>query len=97
MADLFKQAAAIVDKVLLEVLGDAPCRAQQKPVNALKSVNYFRQSRRPKDPVDLDFEIEETHIPADFLKADDIARDKRHLIMANSTAVATTEKSKKMV
>ena len=84
MEDLFKPAAAIVDEVLLEQLGDVPCPALRKPINMAKSANYFRQSRRPKDPADLNFEIEEAHIPADFLRADVIVRDRRHLIMATT-------------
>ena len=76
MEDLFKPAAAIVDEVLLEQLGDVPCPALRKPINMAKSANYFRQSRRPKDPADLNFEIEEAHIPADFLRANVIVRDR---------------------
>ena len=47
-----------------------------------RQANRLRQRMRPAEPTDLDFDLEENHIPADFLKGDVEVKDRRHLIFA---------------
>ena len=42
----------------------------------------LRQKLRPEDPTDLDFELEEEHIPDHFFRKDVQVRERRHLIFA---------------
>ncbi|CAH1242696.1 Hypp6953 [Branchiostoma lanceolatum] len=82
---LFKSAAAIVDGVLLDELGDAPCPLLRKPVHLARVANRHRQKLRPEEPKDLDFIIDEDHVPPTFLKGDVRVRvggtERRHLIL----------------
>ena len=43
-----------------------------------RTANSHRQRLRPTDPSDLDFELEEEHLPACFLQADLEVRGRRH-------------------
>ncbi len=70
MANLFRPASAIVNEVLLQELGDAPCPSLPKPVNLVRAANYLRKQIRPTDPTDLTFDLEEQHIPDGFLRED---------------------------
>ena len=45
-------------------------------------MNRLRQRLRPKEPVDLDFSLEEEHLPEAFLRADLCVRSRRHLVFA---------------
>ena len=56
VANLFKPATAIVNQVLLEDLA--------------RAANYLRQSLRPTDPKDMEFQLDHDHIPDDFLRKD---------------------------
>jgi len=47
-----------------------------------RTANHHRQRLRPTDPLDLDFELEEEHLPAGFLQADLEVRGRRHFIFA---------------
>ena len=49
-----------------------------------RAANRLIQQLRPEDSTDLEFEISEENIPADFLKADVCIRSKRHLVLASS-------------
>ena len=70
VANLFKPASAIVNEVLLEEITDAPCPSLPNPTNLARAANYLRKQLRPMDPTDLDFDLDEHHIPGDFLRAD---------------------------
>ena len=94
MENLFKPAPAIVDEVMLEQLTDAPCQALQRPSYMVRNANYYRQSQRPNDPVDLNFELDMNHIPNSFLQADVVVRTKRHLIMATNMQLKHLQKAK---
>lgn len=67
VANLFKPASAIVNEVLLEEMTDAPYPSLPNPANLARAANYLRQKMRPTD---LDFVLEEQHIPANFLRKD---------------------------
>ena len=82
LEDVFKPASAIVDEVLLEELDNAPCPSIPNPDYLARNANYLRQSECLQDPVDLDFELDDKHLPPDFFQADVVVRDNRHLIFA---------------
>ena len=69
-------------KVYLEEVNEGPCPALPKPDLLARQANRLRQRMRPAEPTDLDFHLEEDHIPADFLKGDVEVKDRRHLIFA---------------
>ncbi|KAI8516529.1 hypothetical protein Bbelb_051100 [Branchiostoma belcheri] len=50
--DLFKSAAAIVDDVLLEELGDSPCPSLHSE-HLARAANRHRQTLRPTEPKDM--------------------------------------------
>ena len=80
--DLFKPASAIVDEVFLDSIDDRPCPSLPKPANLARAANRLRQRQRPNDPTDLEFVLQEEHIPAGFLQKDIHVREKRHLVFA---------------
>ena len=66
--DLFQPASAIVDEVLLqgmETAADIPTLARTK--HLARAANLCRLSKRPQDPVDLDFIMDESSIPVGLL------------------------------
>ncbi|XP_073235751.1 uncharacterized protein [Porites lutea] len=81
--------------VLLNELGDEPCPALPKPDHLARAANRVRQSTRPRDPSDLDFDLSHEHIPDSFLKADikNIGK-RRHLIFATDQQLAHLSKAK---
>lgn len=44
----------------------------------------MRQRLRPTEPTTLDFDLEEEHLPDEFLRADLRVLDRRHLVFATS-------------
>ena len=102
--NLFRPAAALVNKVLLEErIDENPCPSLPKPENMARAANRLRQLLRPEDPTDLAFETSEENIPADFRKADVCIRNKRHLVFAaalgvrNQPATSTASQGQKLV
>lgn len=49
IANIFKPAFVIVNKVLLHKLTDAPCPGLPKSVNLIKAANHLQQRLRPTD------------------------------------------------
>ena len=80
--DLFKPASAIVDDVFLDNVDDHPCPSLPKPANLARAANRLRQRQRPNDPTNLEFVLQEEHIPAGFLQEDIRVRERRHLVFA---------------
>ena len=69
-------------QVLLDELTEAPCPALPKPAHIARAANRLRQKLRPKDPTEIDFELEEGCIPTGFFRADVKVKERRHLIFA---------------
>ena len=63
-------------------------------VNLARTVNRFRQQRRPSDPKNLRFELDQDHIPEDFLQGDISVGIKRHLIFATPHMLQLLAKAK---
>ena len=68
--DVFKPASEVVNDVVLKELMDAPCTSLPRVNSLQRTANRTRQKLRPKDPKDLDFELEEEHIPYGFFGDD---------------------------
>ena len=59
-----------------------PLAALKNPEYLARAANRHHQKKRPAEPSDLDFQISEDHIPADFLQSDVTVHGRRHLIFA---------------
>ncbi|XP_067056059.1 uncharacterized protein [Acropora muricata] len=86
--------AITATKILTAVKEQAPCDALPKPGYIARRANRLRQRHRPEDPVDLDFVLDETHLPDDFLQADVEARNRRHLVFAVAEQLELLSKAK---
>ena len=82
--EIFTSASEIVNRVMLNEIemSSEPIEALQKPVNLARAANRYRQKMRPAEPRDLDFELEESHIPDDFFRKDLRVDGQRHLLFA---------------
>ena len=59
-----------------------PCPSLPKPQCIARQANRKRQKLRPKDPTDLEFDLDENHLPAGVFREDVRVCDRRHLIFA---------------
>ena len=66
----------------MEELTTEPIAALPNPSYIARAANRLRRSSRPKDPTDLEFELNEECLPENFLRADVRAGSKRHLVFA---------------
>ena len=82
------------DQVLQAELGGMPLPSSLKPECLARTANRARQFSRPRDPTSLVFEVQEDHIPADFLKGDVIKHGGRHLIFATGEQLRLLRKAK---
>ena len=62
-ADIFRPAPAIVDEALVDVVQNQPLPGLPRPVSLSRQANRKRQKMRPKDPVDLQFEVDKDFLP----------------------------------
>ncbi|XP_076037058.1 uncharacterized protein LOC143022632 [Oratosquilla oratoria] len=92
--DMYKPASAIITEVLLENVGAAPCPSLPTTSNLVRATNRLRQKNRPKDPKDLNFELNYEHKPDDFLVEDVKVRDRRHLVFASEQQLKLLRKAK---
>lgn len=56
--------------------------------------NRRRQQLRPEDPKDLEFLLQEDHIPTGFLRSDIKRQDKRHLVFASDEQLELLSQAK---
>ena len=66
----------------MEELTTEPIAALPNPSYIARAANRLRKSSRPKDPTDLEFELNEECLPENFLRTDVRAGSKRHLVFA---------------
>jgi len=81
-------------QVLLAELNSALCDALPKPSYITRQANRLLQRHRPQDPVDLDFVLDETHLPDDILQGDLKARNQRNLVFAVPEQLELLSKSR---
>lgn len=62
----------------------ASCPALPKLMHLARAANCLRQSLHPEDPVDLESELEEEHIPSDFLQGDISIKNRCHIVLATN-------------
>ena len=84
LKNIFTSATEITDKVLLENITNEPVPSLPAQVNLVRAANRYRQHFQPKDPVNLDFEIAEDHLPEDFFYKDITAGDQHHLLFTST-------------
>jgi len=56
--------------------------------------NRKRQTLRPQDPTTLSFDLEDQHLPTNFLRADVQVDERRHLIFASDLQIDLLGKAK---
>ena len=66
-----------------------------RPEHLARAANRCRQSKRPQDPVDFDFTMDESSIPEGFLRVDIDTRGKRHLIFATEEQLTLLSNAKR--
>ncbi len=93
--DLFKPAGAIVEATVASaVLRETPL-PNLPPLPELQRIaNRKRCKIRPSEPTNIDFDVDESFIPADFLRADIRCGRSRHLIFATEQMLALLSKSR---
>lgn len=95
MEDVFRPALEIVEEVMLENIDPTmPTASLPAPVNLARQANRKRRANRPAEPVDLTFEINEEHIPPNFLQYDINVGDRRHLVFATQEQLQVLAKAK---
>ena len=78
----------------MDELTEAPCPALPKPEYIARTANRLRQSLRPLNPKDMNFELVEECIPTGFFQADVQVKDRRHLIFARQEQLAILARAK---
>ena len=81
-------------QVMLNEIGDEPCPALSKPDHLARTANRVWQNTCPRDPLDLEFELCQDHLPDAFLKADIKKHGKRHIILATDQQLEHLSKAK---
>jgi len=84
----------LVHQVILNEIGDEPCPALSKPDHLASAANRVRQNMHSRDPLDLEFELCQEHLPDAFLKADIKKHGKRHIILATDQQLERLSKAK---
>lgn len=93
-ANVFEPATNIVDRVLENVDPSRPLAALPSVTNLARAANYHRRCRRPADPTRLDFVLDTTAIPHDFLIEDVTVNSNRHLIFGTTAMLQLLGKAK---
>ncbi len=91
---IFTPASQLVDEAIRNNLPEAPSTAFRGPDNLARAANRHRAAKRPKDPVDLDFELDERSIPPGFLVDDVRVDERRHLVFATQKQLELLSKAK---
>ena len=90
--NFFSSASSFAQPLLVQEFKNSS-HPDTPSVNAIsKAINRARNSLRPDDPIDLEFEIDESF--KQFLKADIEMQSRRHLIFATDKQLENLEKTK---
>lgn len=71
-----------------------PLAALKNPTYLARAANRYRQNKRPDEPSDLSFQLNEDYIPDNFLKSDIKVDERRHIIFATEDMLNLLTKSK---
>ena len=87
--EVFKSAAEFTEGLIRDRLpAGAPCPALSSIENLARAANRRRQRRRPRDPNDLKFELQQDYIPDGFVKADINVGERCHILLATDAQLA---------
>lgn len=92
--DLFLSASTIVEKVLISELTSAPLPSLPSASELARTANRKRETLRPTNPTEINFNLDETFIPAGFLQKDISTRHGRSILFASEAMLHTLCKSK---
>jgi len=95
--DVFRSAFEIVEEELHTAVNasyNGPCTALAGPLNLARYGNRARESRRPKNPTSIDFEIDYTFVPDNFVRRDIKTKSSRHVLMATDNGLKLLAKAK---
>ncbi|CAG2186440.1 unnamed protein product [Mytilus edulis] len=91
----FKPAAQIVNDAMVSHSDHtAPAGSRPNVHNLQTSTNRLREKSRPKDPTDLNFEINYDFLPENFFKKDVVVDSNRHLIFATDSQLDVLSSAK---
>ena len=94
MEEFYCIACADVVTTLLDELDSGPCDALSKPSYIARAANRLRQHHRPQDPTDLEFSLDENHLPDEFSQADIEVRNRQHLVFTIPSQLELLVKTK---
>ena len=86
LADVFRPASSIVNEVMTNVT-DPTRPGLSNPSNLTRMANRNREKLRPADPKDLNFTVDMSYVPSDFLRADIAVEGRRHLLFATDRQI----------
>ena len=82
--NVFASSGKLVENAIKEVKAANPTAILPQPNLMQRRINRHRQDTRPAHPMTLDFDLDEFHIPEDFLVGDVREGSQRHLVFATS-------------
>jgi hypothetical protein len=92
--DMFGPATAIAETAVASHVGTKPCPNLAKASNLARNVNRQRQRMRPRDPADLNFTLDMSFVPSEFLQADVVKDERLHLVFASTHMLQLLTKAK---
>ena len=88
-ADIFRPASAIIEEVLLDQMTDGPCSSLPQPDYVAEAASRKHQQLRLKDPLDLDFKLEES--PDGFFHLELKVHGRPSILFSLGTGIGSTE------
>jgi len=73
-----------IDTLQTAQLSAAPAGSRPNPDCMKRTTNRKKEQLRPKEPTGLDFTVDDTYLPNDFLKSDVQVGKARHLVFATT-------------
>lgn len=95
VTEKFQSASAIAERVVAAI--DAACPLEALPTirNLARAGNWHRRKVRPREPKNLDFDLDSTQFPDSFLQAEVVADIARHIILATPAMLQLLGRAKR--